>query len=272
MRIRTVKPEWLDDDRLIEAGSDARVLSIALILLADDHGRGRLNHAAASRVFPLSPENFREALARLSGWFAREYEVRGQRYFEIVNWTKHQKVDKPGKPHVPPPEECDSRDSRETPENVRESLAPDLDHDLDPRPLPGVAGEGDEPKTLKQRVRHTLSLAATPGTAHKLAELLSDLHSDPKSGRPYIQPGMCSAADRAIWAKVIEAAARLGDEHKVSTMSVIAGEWVALIALSAAGELPRVGNVVAYFAKRFGSLRESAQQCEAPAVPAREAA
>lgn len=128
------------------------------------------------------------------------------------------------------------------------------------------------PTTLRQRVRGTLALTATPGTAHKLVEMLSDLHSDPESGRPYIQPGMCSAADRGIWAKVIESATRLGEEHKVTPMSVIAGEWAALIALAAAGELPRVGNVVAYFAKRFGSLRESAQECEAPSVPAREAA
>ena len=128
-RIRSIKPEWLEDERLITAGSDARVASIALIILADDYGRGRLTVATAARIFPETPENFREAFARLSGWFVEEYHVRGQGYFRIVNWDKHQKVDKPGKPHVPPPETaCIStiENHPEAPENFRESLAPDL--------------------------------------------------------------------------------------------------------------------------------------------------
>lgn len=156
MRIRTVKPEWLEDDRLLKASSDARVLSIALILLSDDHGRGRLNLAAAARVFPLAPATFDEALAELAPWFVHEYTVRGQRYFEICNWTKHQKVDRPSKPRVPGPDEVDdldepSRDSRDSiaspsrdlregevsrlgnvhSRDTRETLASDLDLDPD---------------------------------------------------------------------------------------------------------------------------------------------
>lgn len=150
MRIRTIKPEWLEDDRLLTAGSDARVLSIALILLSDDYGRGRLSIATAARVFPESPEKFRDSLARLSGWFVGVYEVRGQQYFQVLNWAKHQKVDKPGKPQVPEPPEGffsddseHSRDSREGVAKVPESLAPDLG----PRTVgPGPwTGSGSEP-------------------------------------------------------------------------------------------------------------------------------
>jgi len=151
LRIRTVKPEWLEDEDILRAGSDARVLSVALILLADDYGRGRcIPEALAHQVFPFDQEPsrvFRESLARLSAMhFVRLYEVRGQRYFEIRNWTKHQRVDKPGKPRVPPPESNDSYvledsgDGRATPANdsgeSREGLAPDLDLDLD------LEGEG----------------------------------------------------------------------------------------------------------------------------------
>ncbi|HEX2675685.1 MAG TPA: hypothetical protein VHM19_03580, partial [Polyangiales bacterium] len=91
--------------------------------------------------FPFEPDPlamFRESLARLSDCgFVMLYEVRGQRYFAIRNWNKHQKVDKPGKPRVPGPNESDSgdlkdsRESREDSENVRASLAPDHDHDHD---------------------------------------------------------------------------------------------------------------------------------------------
>lgn len=157
-RIRSIKPEWLEDERLITAGSDARVASIALIILADDYGRGRLTVATAARIFPETPENFREAFARLSGWFVEEYHVRGQGYFRIVNWEKHQKVDKPGKPHVPPPETAcipTGENTSETPENFRESLAPDLrnygpkDPDLDPDPRASAPERGTPLDPLK---------------------------------------------------------------------------------------------------------------------------
>jgi len=145
MRIRTIKPEWLEDEKVLGAGSDARVLSIGLILLADDYGNGRGNELwLASQVFPMEPDplaTFRESLVKLLGWFATVYEVRGQRYFHIRKWSDHQRVDKPGKPRVPGPDDPEatiisgtyksSRESRESLAKVPESLAPDLDLDLD---------------------------------------------------------------------------------------------------------------------------------------------
>jgi hypothetical protein len=131
-RIRTVKPEWMEDEQLLRSGSDARVLSICLILLADDYGRGRfIPEVMASQCFPFTRESsrvFSEALAILSDvGFVTVYEVRSQRYFEIPNWDRHQKVDKPGKPRVPAPLD----DSRESSRDILESLAPDHDHDHD---------------------------------------------------------------------------------------------------------------------------------------------
>lgn len=105
-RIRSIKPEWLDDERLATASSDARVLSIALILLADDFGNGRASSLIlGSRVFPgAQPERLRDALEELERLsFARTYEADGQRYFNIRNWDKHQRIDNRGKAKVPPP-------------------------------------------------------------------------------------------------------------------------------------------------------------------------
>ena len=130
MRIRTVKPEWLDDEALVLASADARVLSIALILLADDYGNGRANVAVLSgRVFPGKvPETLANALAELAkARFVVLYEADGQRYFSIRNWSKHQKVDKPGKPQVPG--FTDFAKAIEAPENIRETLATDQDQE-----------------------------------------------------------------------------------------------------------------------------------------------
>lgn len=270
-RIRTVKPEWLDDERLLTSGSDARVLSIALIILSDDHGRGRLTLSTPSRVFPETPENFREAFARLSGWFVEEYSVRGQRYFQIVNWQKHQKVDKPGKPQVPPPETPQisdsrklSRESRETPENFRETLAPDLDQDrdldLDPRE--------EERRPMADRVARQLALTPTPGSVARLLELISALHCH-SSGRPYAEPGMPSSNDRKLLAGVIAVAQKLAEGSGLDPMRIIAAEWVALLSLVANGDKPDIRNALAYFAKCFGGLEDARADAGAPHVPAR---
>ncbi len=135
-RIRTIKPEWLTDERMALASSDARVLSIALIVMADDYGRGRANRIMlAGQVFPgKNPETLANALDELAtGNFVTLYEVDGQSYYAVRNWDKHQRVDKPGKPRVPeipegyePPAKV-----RESVAKVPETLAPDHDHDHD---------------------------------------------------------------------------------------------------------------------------------------------
>lgn len=111
-RIRTVKPEWLEDELLALASPEARVLSIGLMLLADDHGNGRANPTLlAGQVFPGKPlELAAGALVELRGIrFVSLYEVDGQTYFTIRNWDKHQRVDKRGKNRVPVPSEATAR-------------------------------------------------------------------------------------------------------------------------------------------------------------------
>jgi hypothetical protein len=111
-RIRTVKPEWLDDEKLGAASDAARLLTVGLMLLADDHGRGRAHPLfLASRVWSYGDSH--ETLTKLEGalselsqnGFVRVYSVAGQRYFAITNWAKHQKVQHVGKPRVPGPDD-----------------------------------------------------------------------------------------------------------------------------------------------------------------------
>ncbi len=157
-RIRSVKPEWLDDEALQESSGDARALSVALMLLADDDGNGRGGEVHLhARVFPGKPVKvYREAMARLIEIrYVSLYKVDGQTFFHIRNFLKHQKIDKPGKGKVPPP-----------PENIRgssEKVIGDTENEVDglaprARPLPsppdpiqsppeGEAVEPPEPET-----------------------------------------------------------------------------------------------------------------------------
>jgi hypothetical protein len=106
-RIRSIKPEWLEDEALLNCSAEARVISIGLLLLADDHGNGRGSEIyLSSRIFPLaeSTETLRNGVSELVKInFVELYRLNGQTYFSIRNWKKHQRVDKPGKPRVPGP-------------------------------------------------------------------------------------------------------------------------------------------------------------------------
>lgn len=158
-RIRTLKPEWLDDEVLAAGSDSARMLSAALMLMADDYGRGRgsiATVAAEAWRFELERDDgahARETLAKVSRAlqelcgirFVLLYEVEGQRYFAIRTWKRHQKVDHPSKPRIPEPDPAEwaafcnprdalrkpSRESRETLGEVPETLAP---HTSDLRP------------------------------------------------------------------------------------------------------------------------------------------
>ena len=136
MRIRSLKPEWLEDERLAAATDAARLLSVVLILLADDYGNARAHTMfLASRAWPYDESP--ETLARVSGalseleriGFVVVYEVGGQRYYHIRNWTKHQKISHPGKPIVPGPPEALPKPSRGAPEALRTDQDQDQDQD-----------------------------------------------------------------------------------------------------------------------------------------------
>lgn len=154
-RIRSIKPEWLEDEKLGAADDAARVLSVGLICLADDHGRGRANKVwLGGQVWGYLDDSLARmgkvakalvALAKIG--YLTLYEVRGEHYYAIRNWTKHQKVTNPGKPRVPPPEDpdarvlvqqtreiCESREDFGDSRNFSETLAgisTDPDHDPD---------------------------------------------------------------------------------------------------------------------------------------------
>lgn len=121
-RIRTVKPELLED--AVTAGLSDRAfrLFIAVILMADDYGRLRAEpRFLAGQVYWLREcalEDLTVALRELDR-LVLFYEVHGQQYAEIRNWAKHQKVSHPGKPRVPAPSESLETSSGESPETLR---------------------------------------------------------------------------------------------------------------------------------------------------------
>lgn len=152
-RIRSLKPELLDDAKAGRLSDGAWRLWISSFLLADDHGNLRADpQQLAGQVFwgsPRTAANVGELLRELAeGRLLFLYEVNGQEYAHIPGWAKHQRVDNAGKPRCPKPDEGVEvrRESPRVSANVGD-LPPDhrppttdQDHrkasEVSPRPVP----------------------------------------------------------------------------------------------------------------------------------------
>lgn len=128
-RIRTIKPELLEDQRTATLNDAQWRLFVSLILLADDYGNLRAHPIQLSGAAFWGSDPARPTRALLDklvevGLVAL-YEVSGQPYAHLIGWRKHQRVDRPGTPKCPPPEGspgaprgADAGDSRESREDA----------------------------------------------------------------------------------------------------------------------------------------------------------
>lgn len=103
-RIRTIKPEFWQDEKMLPLSDTTRLVFLGLISMADDLGRLVYNPKLIEALLfdPDGPDrsrDVRESLANLSR-IARVSVGKassGQRVLQIANWNKHQKVDKPNR-------------------------------------------------------------------------------------------------------------------------------------------------------------------------------
>lgn len=107
-RIRTLKPEAWQDDRVGRCSRDARLLWVTLITMADDEGRFRLLPSLIlGHAYPFD----RDAARKLDKWIAElctggllhTYTVDGLDYGMFPKWAEHQKVSHPTPSILPAP-------------------------------------------------------------------------------------------------------------------------------------------------------------------------
>ena len=111
MRIRSIKPEFWRSDDITELALEDRLLFIGLWSYVDDNGVGldKLSAVAADLFAGDLERDPRETFARVSRGLQRlfasglitRYTVDGRPYFEVTNWVKHQRIDRPNKPRLP---------------------------------------------------------------------------------------------------------------------------------------------------------------------------
>ena len=111
MRIRSIKPEfWRSPDVSCLAIED-RLLFIGLWSYVDDNGVGedRVSIVAADLFADDLERDPSDTFARVSRGLANlaaagriiRYTVAGRDYLEVANWSKHQRIDRPGKARMP---------------------------------------------------------------------------------------------------------------------------------------------------------------------------
>jgi len=125
-RIRTVKPEFFDDEKLATVSRDARLTFIGLLIYSDDYGVVKGNSRwLKARIFPYDDI----PLEMFEGWLLEltdlgiiaPFTAREETYLYIRNFTKHQVIDRPSKSRNPEP----PQDILEAKASPRRSLADD---------------------------------------------------------------------------------------------------------------------------------------------------
>jgi len=109
-RIRSIKPEFWTDEKVVSLSPLARLLFIGMWNFADDYGRGEYSPVRMKmQILPADSADISELL----GEIRREglivvYAVEGKDYFAIKGFGKHQKVDhRVASKHPEPPSSAD---------------------------------------------------------------------------------------------------------------------------------------------------------------------
>lgn len=168
-RIRTIKPEFPHSESMGRVSREARLCFILLWTIADDAGRLRGNsRMLASLLFPYDDD----AKKHIDGWLDQlssegciaRYEVDGTSYVQVLNWSEHQKIDKPSPSKLPSFDEASRTFAK-----PREASAMDQDQ--------GREGKGEERKgsaTPPSDVPHVLTLPLVDGTEHPVTQPMVD--------------------------------------------------------------------------------------------------
>ncbi len=103
-RIRTVKPTFWTDEKIVELSPWARLLFIGTWNFADDEGRMEYSPKRLKmQVFPADSVELVELSAELvEHGLVRIYKVDGKEYLQIINFDKHQKIDRRTNSKFPP--------------------------------------------------------------------------------------------------------------------------------------------------------------------------
>ena len=125
-RIRSIKPAFFTDEKIVECTIPARLLFIGMWVFADDTGRLEYSPKRLKmQIFPgddgINTESLVKELESIRAVF--RYTVGGMWYLQIRNFLKHQKISHAQDPHWPAPPEFTEHSGNGTGMTQGESLS-----------------------------------------------------------------------------------------------------------------------------------------------------
>lgn len=105
-RIRTIKPDFWTDEKVVELSMEARLFFIGSWNFADDYGNiQRSAKKLKMQIFPADAIDCEPLIQSLitHGLFT-EYDVNGEKYLHIKGFKSHQVINRPSKSGLPAPE------------------------------------------------------------------------------------------------------------------------------------------------------------------------
>jgi hypothetical protein len=118
-RIRTVKPEFWTDDKVVSVSRDARLFFVGMFNWADDEGILEDKPLQLKmRIFPSDSDLGETEINALLGQLAdkkliQRYVVKSQRLICISKFNRHQKIDHPSQSRFPGPQSEENPNDRE---------------------------------------------------------------------------------------------------------------------------------------------------------------
>src|SRR5690349_25113751 len=95
-RIRSIKPEFWTDEKVVSLTPLARHLFIGLWNYVDDEGRGEFSPLRLKmQILPADDADISGLLGEIRGeGLIQIYDVDGKQFFHVCGFAKHQKIDK----------------------------------------------------------------------------------------------------------------------------------------------------------------------------------
>lgn len=186
MRIRTIKPEFWQNETIACLPEFTRLVAIALLNYADDHGYFMANHKLiAGNLFPFEDDSKKipRAIQELScvDYLELGIDSKGRHVARVVNFDKHQRVDKP-KPSIIKEDFIIQEQSKTHPRTIQDASQEE--------------GKGMEKEAEKEGKRITCPISSDDNEILKLI-----WESCPKQGRERSSKPKLADAWRKLTAK-----------------------------------------------------------------------
>lgn len=214
-RIRTIKPDFWTDEKIVELSFEARLFFIGSWNFADDNGNlQRSAKKLKMQIFPADAIDCEPLIQSLMAHgLLSEYEVNGEKYLHIKGFTAHQVINRPSKTGLPVP------GSGSTP-------TPLTDDSLTEGSRKGVGREG---KGMEGNGVRT-DVGGTPCEAARPSELSAAMRKHSIEAQPG-DPRVIAAAEAGVTVETIDAAcaeaksSKPGERIKAGYVLSIAERW-----------------------------------------------